>query len=243
MAQLLQLQADAEWVGADLETCIERLERTAFDPQLAEAALMDTWPDDSSRLSSAASPQHPHSPLQSMSGAVCQTAREQEQEQQQQQQPPGAGIVESIAAQSHALDEGPAPRPREMRPFAELGVPADEGGAVGPEGALREEAAPQHSLNAADAPAAAAAAAARPAASRLWVCLADSEWEEGEGGGEGGAVEVTLRQPEAGAECPITLGPMAEAELEFLPGVHFFDDEPRLREVPGPGHGGRPWGP
>ena len=44
-------------------------------------------------------------------------------------------------------------------------------------------------------------------------------------------VEVTISQPDITAECPITLGPIAASELDFLAGVQFFDDEPSLRQV------------
>jgi hypothetical protein len=145
-----------------------------------------------------------------------------------------AGAASPVDATSggSALEYGP----REPLAMAEPGAPGAEDSAqptlVDRE---REEAARLRPgsppLDAADGP-----VAPRAAPSRRWVCVADSEGEEGEEGGAG-EVEVTLRQPDGEAECPITLGPMAASELDFLPGVQFFDDEPRLREVWGPAMG------
>jgi hypothetical protein len=310
LAQLQQLQADADWVGADLETCIERLERMALPDEIANITCIDAWPADLARLR-AASPPHSQDALHSLTGTVHHAidamapppsqhfsaaeprivaagspgppsaCRAEEQPSLQQlgeravlgeasAAGPGGPALTGAAGRAAAPSaaeaasgsirpgeeesEGePAPQPRPREESAALHRWADpplaEPGAPGAEGCA-SPAPPHDERGEAPRPGPGGPAPeASPAASRRWACRADPE-----GGGEGGGageVEVTLREPDGGAECPITLGPMAASELDFLPGVQFFRDEPRLREVRarrrgpaiGPGGGARRWGP
>ena len=66
-----------------------------------------------------------------------------------------------------------------------------------------------------------------PASGRWWTLLSESDAF----GAESSEMEIMLRRPDKDAECPITLGPIETSELDFLPGMQFFEDDSRIREV------------
>jgi hypothetical protein len=50
--------------------------------------------------------------------------------------------------------------------------------------------------------------------------------------GEGGkSIHISLDEPATDEECPLTIAPMADDELEFLPGITFFITQPRVRKL------------
>jgi hypothetical protein len=47
----------------------------------------------------------------------------------------------------------------------------------------------------------------------------------------GKSIHVTLDMPTADEECPLTIAPMADDELDFLPEVTFFITQPKVRKL------------
>jgi hypothetical protein len=66
-----------------------------------------------------------------------------------------------------------------------------------------------------------------PVLTRRWTLFSECEWPSS----DCYEIEVAICRPCLESECPITLGSITTSELDFLPGIQFFEDEPALRQV------------